>query len=296
MALPRNPPPPATELPPGPLTRNRERALAADPRSAPRVSWERFRERFRRSFRQGEHVTILGPTRSGKTLLASEVADCRGYILFLATKPRDPLIAALRRRGYIVSDRLEFRRDPETGELLDRRVVYWPRPVQAHGGKGLRELRAEQAAAVRRALEYVYRVGRWCVVADETVWLADDLGLADELTMLLYQGRTLEVSMICCAQRPAWVPRACYSQADHIFLFQTSDREDLKRLGDVGGANVDRIRALVPTLNTRRHEFLYVGTRTGVLLRSQVERGHIRPERPAHDGRQGKVLPASLRP
>lgn len=126
---------------------------------------------------------------------------------------------------------------------------------------------------MRHAFTYAYRSGGWCVFADETIWLADDLKLKDELDMLLYQGRTLGVSMICAGQRPAWVPRACYSQADHIFLFQTNDREDILKLADIGGSNVERIRAVVPTLSPQEHEFVYIGTRTGILLRSAVEHG-----------------------
>jgi hypothetical protein len=239
------------------------------------VPWDSFYASFARGFRQGDHVTILGPTRSGKTHLGLRIIELRSYVLFLATKPRDPLISALRRDGYRIQSRLEVRRDPDTGRPVDRRIVYWP----IHGSErerhelSLRALRDLQAAHMRHAFTYAYRSGGWCVFADETIWLADDLKLKDELDMLLYQGRTLGVSMICAGQRPAWVPRACYSQADHIFLFQTNDRDDILKLADIGGSNVERIRAVVPTLSPQEHEFLYIGTRTNILLRSAVEQG-----------------------
>lgn len=227
-----------------------------------RVTWSRFRSSWGRSYAPGEHVTIVGPTGQGKTTLAVELVEPRRHVLFLATKPEDPIVGELERSGWRVTRELEIR--TVNGRIIDRRLVYWP-PAGRLG-----EVRVKQAEAMHRALDYVYRSRNWTVLADETVWLADDLRLEDDITTLLYQGRTLGISFVALAQRPAWVPRACYSQASHLFLFATSDRDDLRRLADIGGSKVEEIRMLLPTL--QKYEFLYYGTRTGALLISKVER------------------------
>lgn len=146
-------------------------------------------------------------------------------------------------------------------------MVYWPEPSEQ--GSEIRTVEAEQAEAIRRALNYAYDAGGWAVCANEVLWLTDQLRLKKELDHLWYQGRTSKISLIGESQRPFYVPRAMLSQAAHLFLFSTNDNDDLKRLGDIGGRNVEIIRATVTEL--RQYEFLYVGTRTGVLLRSKVE-------------------------
>jgi hypothetical protein len=245
----------------------------------PRVPWASFYPLFRREFRQGQHVTIIGPTNGGKTTLALEVADVRSYVLFLATKPRDPLIESLtRERGFHVVRELDeienIEQELGTGEPEHaprfHRYVYWPQ----FGRSTIKGKQEKQAEAIRDALNYAFDAGGWCVLADELTWLIDKLRLGDELESYWYQGRTLNVSLVGCAQRPAWVPRAAYSQAKHLFLFKTSDRDDVRRLGDIAGADVERVRYEVERLEP--FEFLYVqphvaGRPEGVLLRSRVE-------------------------
>jgi hypothetical protein len=246
----------------------------------PRVPWGSFYPLFRREFRQGQHVTIIGPNGGGKTTLELEVADARSYVMFLATKPRDPLIESLaRERGYHVIhslDEIETVADegPDDGDVRHvprfHRYVYWPQFGRTFA---LRDKREQQARAIGKALNYAFDAGGWCVLADELVWLIQQLRLSDELEAYWYQARTLNVSLVACAQRPAWVPRAAYSQAKHIFLFKTNDREDVRRLGDIAGADVERVRYEVARLEP--FEFLYIqphvpGRPEGVLLRSMV--------------------------
>lgn len=125
-----------------------------------------------------------------------------------------------------------------------------------------------QAAEMDKAMTYAYHAGGWCVFADEVVWLHNDLKLTKHLNHLWYHGRSSKISVVGCAQRPVTVPRAMRSSADHLFIFQTNDKDDLWSLGDISGAKIETVRATVP--NLRSHEFLYVGSRTGVLLRSKV--------------------------
>jgi len=230
------------------------------------VLWDEFRRAFRADFKQGQHVSIFGPTESGKTTVGIEVLDCRDYVLFLATKNEDDLIAGLSKRGYRISENLEI--ESRDGRPYPPRIVFWPRPPDKN--MELAAISRHQAEEMDKAITYAYHAGNWCVFCDEVVWLHNDLKLTKHLNHLWYHGRSSGISVVGCAQRPVTVPRAMRSSPHHIFIFQTNDKDDLYSLGDIsGGTNIATVRETVPTL--RNHEFLYIGTRTGVLLRSKVD-------------------------
>ncbi len=98
-----------------------------------------------REFRQGDHVAIIGPTGSGKTHIALEIADLRTYVIGVACKPRDPLIEDARRHGYKIMGLDEmFAKDGRVQiEYVDGRprfprIIFWPR-------RRLRSLEAEKS-------------------------------------------------------------------------------------------------------------------------------------------------------
>ena len=244
----------------------------------PSLSWDVFYPHFRREFQQGEHVTILGGTGSGKTTLALEVLEARDHILFLATKREDPLIEGLSERGYRISDQLDIRvRD---GKVIDRKFVFWPvRTSSRVNGRErhltMEEFRDYQRREITRALEYVWRTRRWAVFADETTWLSErgegGLGLGSQLNTLWYQGRSARISLIAATQRPSWIPRAASSSPEHLFFFATNDKADLERLSDIG-AGVDKKLLEATITSLKRFEFLYFRPRERppLLVRSKV--------------------------
>lgn len=203
-------------------------------------------------WRQGEHVTLVGPTGCGKTTLGLHLLGRRDWVCVIGTKPRDRTLDGLRREGY---RRLEEWPPPQHWN----RVLLWPKR------KSLAD-RYTQAAAIAAALEAIYRTGAWCVFADELQYLCERLGLADDLAELWQQGRSLGVSIVGASQRPRYVPLAAYSQATHLFLWRSNDEADLRRLSELNGADTRTVRAVLPQLG--RHEVLYVNTRDGLLWRT----------------------------
>jgi hypothetical protein len=127
-----------------------------------------------------------------------------------------------------------------------------------------------QARELGAALDGIFTTGQWCVFVDELFYLTNMLKLEKTMRLLWQQGRSLGISVLGLTQRPAWVPLEMYSQATHVFFFRHNDRRDLDRIGGLGEADPAIIRALVRRLG--KHEFLYLNTRTGELVRSQVER------------------------
>ena len=223
---------------------------------APFVPWAAFRRRM--GFRQGQHVSLVGKTRSGKTSLALQLLPLREYVVVLATKPRDDLISRLRSQGYKVT-----RTWPVSTEVY-RRVVFWPR-VESMADQW------EQERAVAGMLENIYETGGWCVYLDEVRYVSEPsyLGLRSHVQLLWTQGRTLGVTVVAGTQRPAWVPLEAYSQADHLFLWRESDDANLKRLASIAGVRTREIRDLVPHLP--EHQALYVNTVTGAMVRTMAD-------------------------
>ena len=214
------------------------------------LDWSTFLRRF--DWRQGEHVSLIGPTGTGKTTLAVQLLHRRNYVAAIGTKPTDDTLRYLMSsEGY-----REVTELPSEGK--PPRVIVWPRTRTVD-----RAAKRKQADVIRRTLDQAYGAGSWCLFVDELSYVARTLNLRDELTDLWQQGRAVGLSLIGCTQRPRWVPLDAYSGASHLFLWRTNDRQDIARLAGLNGADSSAVQAIVPQLP--RYDVLYVDTRTGEL-------------------------------
>jgi len=197
--------------------------------------------------------------------MALELARLCRFVLVLATKRRDPLVEELR-SDHVITDDLS--RDvlwTLEGTPLTHRVVFWPQFPEKVSAE---ERARRQAVAIRHALDWADRTGGWAVVVDETMWVVEQLRLERALNSVWFQGRTQGVSVIACAQRPARVPRLAFSSATYLFVWQTSDKQDLERLREISaGFPKDVIDESVTSLDSTRHECLFIDTLRGALAR-----------------------------
>jgi hypothetical protein len=221
----------------------------------PRMHWLDFLKSFK--WEQGEHVTLIGPTGQGKTYLVNAIIHLRRYVAILITKKRDPMIKEFEKQGF---ERLKSWQ--EVPHEIHPKVLLQP-PFARNEPK-----ERHQFDEFKYALDRGFEQGKWTLYADELPYLIDELGLKKQLQRLWYQGRSLKVSVISSAQRPAWLPLLAYSSATHLFFFRTTDETDLKRLGGLGGVDNKVIRAAVSVLGS--HEVLYLNTRTGKMLITKV--------------------------
>lgn len=237
-------------------------ALAA---LAPEVPWAEWWPTFRATYErapayEAQHVTILGPTRTGKSVLGAQIANLNPYVFALLSKPKDePMRRLLRSQGY--------RRVAELPEpQLCRRAAIWPRYT------GL-ESKATQRAVFARAMDEAFRAGIWHGFVDEGHYVCEPrhLGLAERVRIWYQQGSSNGNGLILCAQRPAWIPRDAYSAARHVFLFGTNDTQDLRAIGGLNGADERTVRAIVAGLGKTSHKFLHVDTGTGTMVVSKYQ-------------------------
>lgn len=224
--------------------------------------WPRFRREYRATRDNAQHVTVLGPTGTGKSTLAMTVAQLRPYVAVLCAKPRDAhMKSMLRAGGYRKVDRL-----PEAGSGI-RRCFIWPpnTGIESH---------PQLARAFADAYAHAYRVGVWHLLVDEGHFQADTLRLGDRIRGAYQMGRSNGHGIILAAQRPAWLPRDIYSSADHLMIFGTNDSADLKSISGLNGVNDRVVRDCVASLDRESHRFLHVNTRTGSMTITALPKGH----------------------
>lgn len=223
------------------------------------VPWDEFLGR-RFKWRQGEHVSLIGPTNSGKTTLAIEILPRRRYVVVVGTKPRDATLSKLQGRGYEI-----IREWPEhVATDIRPKLILWP-PFRRPGDA------KRQQREINRAIQEIFAQGSWTVVIDEAFYLSQTLRLRPILEMLWTQGRSIGISVVAGTQRPAHVPLHMYDQATHLFLWRDNDRRNLDRLSEISSGAIDRdsLRELVGSLP--KHSTLYVNTRTGEVIETRVE-------------------------
>jgi hypothetical protein len=228
-------------------------------RAIPFERWDRFRQILR--LRQGQHVLIIGTTGSGKTVLLRELLKGRDFVVVLGTKNNDEeLYPAFEAVGYDIVAPADF--DPEP-DRQDSHVIFRPRVTGT--GDSARKKRRE---AFETMLDEVFAAGNWTVAADELWTLTVLLGLSTNFEEFWSAGRSEGVTVYGATQEPVYIPRLAFTASTHLFLFQNSDDERIKRIAQLSAGHSALVREFLPQLP--EHEFIYINTRTRQVLRSKV--------------------------
>ena len=216
-------------------------------------------DRFR--WLQGEHLTTIGPTGSGKTVLNRELLKRRDYVVVLGVKNRDQeLYGPFERMGY----KLEHSFQPQPPEDAEEALVLFVPRTDKQGV----ERRQIIGRRFRLVLQEVLRIGYWCVYCDDVQYMADKLRLAPELEDLWQLGRSEKATLVVSSQEPVDIPVEAYSAATHLFLFANPDQVRAERMGKLAGMNRKLVEEVV--LSMPPHEFLYINKNTRQMVRSRV--------------------------
>lgn len=206
-------------------------------------------------YKAGEHVSIIGPTGSGKTYIAYELLAHSATVelpaFIMVMKPRDETTLKFAKRmkyrvvrswpiplsiwnpgkkaGYIIWP--AHSRDPEMDDERHERIF-------------------------RNLLRDSFVKGDRIIFADETVSLTKEMHLERDLTRIWTKGRSMGCGMWAATQRPAHVPLVMYDQAEHLFLAYDPDIRSQQRFKEIGGVDPDLVFQVVGKL--KQFQWLYI--------------------------------------
>jgi hypothetical protein len=230
----------------------------SDLAAPPVVPWRTWEPRFLRTWGQGDHVLLTGPTQSGKSLLARRlVVDGRKYVIVFGTKAKDPTLEGYLGEGFTRIDHWppERRDFKDQGEGMAR-FVLWPKITKAGDLHRYRELYA-------KCLDAIFVDGGWTVVVDETLWFCsrDGLDLGGKLGTMAFGAASNKVSMLFLMQRPAGVPRILWQSCTTALLFHLGVTNDIREMASLGTVQPKAVVEAIGQL--RGHQFLDLPCRGG---------------------------------
>jgi len=212
-----------------------------------RTPWNEHLSSLR--WKQGDHMLISAPTNAGKTTMARRLIEKRSHVIFFVSKMKDPTFV----NDFKGFDRLTSW--PKGGpRAYQNRILLWPTPE-----KITTDTLAKQRDVFREAINAILHQGNRCIVIDESLMMTDPqfIGLGKEIGLAHYYGRSAGITMLDLTQRPSWIPRVIYSSVSHAYIASTKDRDDAKRLSEMGGVDAKEVGHNLMRLPTR-HDYVYL--------------------------------------
>lgn len=268
-----------------PVSRNVSSSRAPDP---PRVDWEQFWAEH--DFDPGTHVSIFGPTGTGKTYgLIYFCEDFPSHSVLVVTKGRDEIVSRLvKERGWSlatdVNDILTEAGKPgrilrrsysdrwERRERPPQRIVFKPTVPQGSVRGRADALQGQVEALIDRAYEYCAASSKTAlmVAIDETMFAAMELDLSRPFVMLWNEGRSMQLSLGAGMQRPAWIPKSSKSAPRYVLIFDTTEPDDLADFAKMMGVKPTDLRGWLDNLGDHEHLLLETRGRRRAVYVSRV--------------------------
>jgi hypothetical protein len=153
-----------------------------------------------------QRLTVIGKTGSGKTQFAAWQLSER----------------SITKKPWIVFD---FKRDDLLNEITGSHHIGVEEKLPKHPGLYLVHPTPAETENVEKLLWKIWEKENIGVYIDEGYMISDR---SPGFQAILTQGRSKHIPVIMLTQRPAWVTRFAFSEADYISLFALTDTRDQK--------------------------------------------------------------------
>lgn len=208
------------------------------------LTWKQFIPWFKQRWNPGEHMALVAPTGSGKTVFVRDILAMRKYVAALDPKGGDSSLTRLLDVGF---ERTSW---PPNREI--RKQIEEGKPARLLIGSNVKaiddlvKLRGEVQLVLRDA----FNEGGWTVYIDELQIVADKrlMALGASVERNLIAARDRGVSMVMSFQRPANVPRSASEMSTWFLVMYTRDRDTVDRLAEMAGRPPAEIRGMVKGL------------------------------------------------
>lgn len=233
-------------------------------------------------YRPGEHVSFIYPTRRGKTHLAYQCLDHAMRqnpeltTVSLMPKPNDPATRQF-------AEKLQLKEVPDWPPRRkwwhkedQRGYVLWPRH---NASVDAAEDREQVAAIMKKCLSHQYWTGSSITFADDIHVMAVLMRLNPELEQFWTAGGSSGAGLWSANQKPSGTQHSgsvssfSYNAPSHLFLGRDTDRRNVKRFGEIGGVDPERVESLVSSLKLHKidgnsvSEVLYIDKRGPYLVK-----------------------------
>ncbi len=158
------------------------------------------------AWHQGDHLALIGQTKSGKSTVAAELLKRRHWLIVFRSKTDQARQA------------IEYPVEKLVRKTSDLDWIKFSRYE-------LRPRYHEQRREFALALDKANREGGWCCYLDETYHIDEELKLRPLINEAMTQGSGKGVTMVCGIQRPVGTTRFVLSQSLHVISFGMEGRD-----------------------------------------------------------------------
>lgn len=229
------------------------------PRQPIVLPWDQFQEMFSQAHKQGEHVALVGPNGTGKTMMGLELCKLLaakrmndgtpGRVCVLQFKPRDDTLRlVLPEEEWPIIKKWP----PKYGE---EHCIVWPR------GMPPSQMARVQRQVFAPLLDKVYVEGGQAIYVPEAAYFEraapNGLGLGSTMENIWSTARSIKLTMISDTQRPRHVTVLMWTEPAWVVIYQLDHHEDVKHLAKLVGSDfTETVWNVIPQLGT--HECLVI--------------------------------------
>lgn len=173
------------------------------------------------------HVLICGATGTGKSYLAEQYLKGYRYVVKLDTKNetaerrekgQSPWDGLTEGRDFVVCSRFE-----DLDDITTDKIIFCP------------DYYDQTEDLFNNFFDWVFLRGNTIVWIDEVMGLATAHRMPRALLRIYTQGRSKNIGLWACSQRPAGIPAIILANSDYYFIFNLNNINDRKRIYDMTG-------------------------------------------------------------